>query len=116
MQLTTEELPEIENVTTTDISRIFTEDAFGKFAILSASDKAFIQAGCVWDVGEECAKFMEETGSDPFILEYRDAETGRVFAATTHLTLDQITEVFLEYLKGDDSWRSRYTWKRAKSR
>ncbi len=115
MQLTTEELPEIKNVTAADIRRIFTEDAFGKFAILSVSDVVFIQAGCVWDVSEECAKFMEETGSDPFILEYRDAKTGRLFAATTHVTLDQIAEVFLEYLQGDDSWRSRYTWKQVKS-
>jgi hypothetical protein len=115
MKLTTEELPEIESANEADIRRILAEDVFGKFAILSASETAFIQAACVWDPGKECAKFMEETGSDPFILEYRDAKTGRLFAATTQLTLDQITQVFLEYLQGDESWQSRFTWKRVKA-
>ena len=42
MKLTTEELPSIEAVTEADIERIFADEVFGKFVILSASDDCFI--------------------------------------------------------------------------
>lgn len=61
-------------------------DSFGKFAILSASDEAFIQAGCDWQPDPECAAFLAAHGSDPWVLEYW--EDSRQFRAAKHITLE----------------------------
>jgi hypothetical protein len=110
MRLTTDDLPEIDPVTAADIEHVLGDEGFGKFVILSASDEAFIQAACVWEPGPGSKQFIEETGSDPFRLEYRDGGSGRLFAAEGHLTLDQVKQAFLAYLAEDESWRSRFVW------
>ncbi|MCE9563418.1 MAG: hypothetical protein K8U57_15360 [Planctomycetes bacterium] len=109
MRLTTDDLPEIEDVTADQLEQILTEETFGKFAVLSASEEAFIQVACMWEPGEVSARFLRETGSTPFRLEYR-APAGDLLVADGHLTIAQITQAFLEYLHCDGSWKSRFTW------
>ncbi|MFO0823735.1 MAG: hypothetical protein U0792_11560 [Gemmataceae bacterium] len=109
MRLTTEELPEIDEVTPAEIEQILTDDVFGKFVVLG-DDEAFIQAACVWEPGTECSRFIQETGSDPFCLEYRDGKTGQLFGAEEHVTLEQVKLAFLEYLGGRMDWLTRFVW------
>src|SRR5262245_6354895 len=78
------------------------------FAILSRSEEEFIQAGNNWQPGDECARFLQETRSDPWILEYR--ENGRLKRARGDRTLSEVIDVFQEYLAGTDEWRTRYWW------
>ncbi|HVK18903.1 MAG TPA: hypothetical protein VM533_18375 [Fimbriiglobus sp.] len=110
MRLTTEDLPEIDPVTASDIERVLGSEAFGNFVILYASDDAFIQATCMWEPGPGSKRFVEETGSDPFRLEYRDGDSGRLFAAEGRLTLDRVQQALLAYLVGEESWRSWFAW------
>jgi hypothetical protein len=115
MRLTTEEQPEIEKVTTAQIKRVLGDDAFGKFVILAASDEVFMQAACVWEPGPETSQFLDQTGSDPFRLEYREEGTGRLFAAEGHVTLAEVTQAFIEYLRGRKDWLERFTWREVDS-
>jgi hypothetical protein len=108
MKLTSEELPEILEVTEADIEQVFEDEVFGKFIILSATEDHFIQAACVWS--PECDSFLERTGSDPYRLEYRDGGSGKMFAASENLTLDQIKAAFLDYLRGGNDWRCKHSW------
>jgi hypothetical protein len=110
MMLTKEEYGDLPDVTALDIERILPEDAFGKFAILSASQDSFIQAGNDWQPGEECRRFLQENGSDPWILEYREGGSGRHYRAAGHVTLEQVRRAFLSYLAGRDEWRQGLTW------
>lgn len=48
MILTTEELGSMADVTATSLDETLAADAFGKFAVLSAADTEFIQAGNDW--------------------------------------------------------------------
>ncbi len=116
MRLITEELSEIDEVTAAQVEQVLEEDAFGKFVRLAASDEVFIQAACVWEPGVESERFLQETDSDPFRLEYRDGDTGRLFAVDGNVTLAQITQAFIEYLNGQTGWRDRFTWSEVDSR
>jgi hypothetical protein len=111
MWLRTEELGDIPDVTAADIDEILPSDAFGKFLILSASEDTFIQAGSDWQPTPECAAFLRERKSDPWVLEYRDGTTGRQYAATRYVTLDEVRNAFVSYLAGDEAWRSMFSWK-----
>jgi hypothetical protein len=111
MWLTTEETGETPHVTAEDIDRILPADGFGKFAILSASENSFIQAGNDWQPGEECRAFLRDHGSDPWVLEYRDGESGRQYRAIGHVTLDQVRQAFLSYLSGSRAWREMLGWR-----
>jgi hypothetical protein len=108
MTLITEDLGEVPNVDATAMDAVLESDGFGKFAILSASEEEFIQAGNDWRPGEECKAFMTAHDSDPWVLEYR--ETGRQFRATGHVTLEQVRQAFRSYLHGGSEWRSEFTW------
>ena len=79
-----------------------------RFAILSASDKVFIQAGNGWRPDEACRAFMKATGSDPWALEYR--ERGRQFRADGQVTLEQVRQAFQSYLAGGSQWRTAFAW------
>jgi hypothetical protein len=109
MRLIPDDLPEMNEVTAAQIEQVLGDEAFGEFVILRRSEDAFIQAACVWEPGAETLQFLEQTGSDPFRLEYRD-ETGPLLAADGSLTLAQVTQAFLDYLAGRTEWRDRYTW------
>ena len=110
MLLTTEELVQIPDVTAADINQVLPTDAFGKFVILSASEDSFIQAGCDWQPSPECQEFLEKHGSDPWLLEYRDGDSGRLFRVASHVTLDQVRRAFLSYLAGSEEWRHGSRW------
>jgi hypothetical protein len=108
MTLTTEEMGDVPDVDTAAMDEVLATDAFGKFAILSASDEAFIQAGNDWQPGPECAAFMDSHDSDPWVLEYR--EGGRQFRSSAPATLDQVRSAFASYLAGGSEWRTGAVW------
>jgi len=110
MRLTTDELDEICDVTAEAIDRILADDAFGKFAVLSASEESFIQAGNDWQPGSECEAFMRKHDSDPWLLEYRDGASGQLFRAVVQVTLQQVREAFRLYRAGDQEWRRSFQW------
>ena len=108
MTLTTEEMGDVPDVDAASLDEVLSSDAFGKFAILSKSGKAFIQAGNDWQPGPECEAFMDAHGSDPWVLEYR--ERGRQFRAAGRVTLDQVQAAFRSYLAGGSEWRTGFAW------
>ncbi len=85
MRLSSQNLPEIENVSEADIDRAFENGAIGKFVHLWSSDDSFIQAGsrgtpsnCVPPDDPEVKDhwaFIHRTGSEPWALEH--IESGR---------------------------------------
>jgi hypothetical protein len=108
MTLTTENLGDMPDVDATTLDDVLTSDGFGNFAVLSASEEAFIQAGNAWQPGEECAGFLRVHDSDPWVLEYRDC--GRQFRAAGHVTLEQVRQAFRSFLAGDSQWRTGLVW------
>jgi hypothetical protein len=114
MRLITEELGETPNVTAEDVDRILPPDSFGKFAVISASESAFLQGGNDWQPTPECDAFMKKTKSDPWVLEYRDDESGTLYRATHQLTLEQVRVAFLSYLAGTKDWHRAHVWEELK--
>jgi hypothetical protein len=110
MRLTTEEYGDTADVTAADIDRILPADGFGKFAVLSASESSFIQAGNDWQPDEECQAFLQRHGSDPWLLEYGDGDSGLQYRATGHVNLDQVRQAFQSYLAGSRAWREMFDW------
>jgi hypothetical protein len=108
MTLTTEEMGDVPDVDAAAMDEVLVSDVFGKFAILSASDEAFIQAGNDWQPGPDCAAFLAAHESDPWVLEYR--EGGRQFRAAGHVTLDHVRSAFASYLAGGSEWRTGLEW------
>jgi hypothetical protein len=106
--LTTEESGDMPDVVAAAMDGLLACDGFGKFAVLSASDEAFIQAGNDWQPGPECEEFMATHDSDPWVLEYRDG--ARQFQAAGRVTLDQVRQAFGSYLAGGPEWRSGFAW------
>ncbi|GIG70246.1 hypothetical protein [Phytomonospora endophytica] len=45
-------------------------------------------------------------------LEFRDGSAERHYAAADGRPIDEVVEVFLSYLNGDNVWRTRVEWKR----
>ena len=108
MTLTTKDMGDVPDVDAAAMDEVLASDAFGKFAILSASEEAFIQAGNDWQPGEVCAAFLAAHDSDPWVLEYR--EGGRQFRAAGHVTLEQVQHAFGSYLAGVSGWRTGFAW------
>ena len=108
MMLTTEELSDVPDVNAATLDEMLASEAFGKFAILSASDEEFIQVGNEWEPGVTCAAFMQTHGSDPWVLEYR--ERGQQFRADGQVTLEQVRQAFQSYLVGGSEWRTALAW------
>lgn len=108
MTLTTEELGDVPAVDAVQLDGLLAPDAFGKFAILNKSAKAFIQAGNDWRPDAACKAFMDAHESDPWVLEYR--ERGRQFRAAGRVTLDQVRAAFRSYLAGGTEWRTDFAW------
>lgn len=111
MQLTCEELDPIDAVRRDQLEEILSSDAFGKFAILSESESAFIQAGSDWQPTDECSEFLKTHDSDPWIIEFRDSETGAHHRAVGYVTLKDVIGAFTSYLDGGGSWRNDFEWK-----
>lgn len=110
VQLTSEDLPAIDNPTEQAMRGLLGSDAFGKFVVLSKTEHSFIQAGCDWQPTDECSEFLRTRDSDPWILEYHDGETDQHFRANGHRTLNEVIDVFALYLVHDDSWRTTVVW------
>ena len=110
MTLTTEEDDAILDVRAEDIDCVLADDAFGQFAILSASETDFIQAGNDWQPGSKCEQFLQRHDSDPWVLEYRDGASGRQFRTADWVTLEQVRLAFQSYLTGGDDWRAAHEW------
>jgi hypothetical protein len=108
MTLTTEGGGDIPGVDASTLDEVLRSDTFGKFVVLVASDDEFIQAGNDWKPSEECQAFLRDHESDPWLLEYR--ESGRLFRAAGHVTLQQVRSAFLAYLSGASAWRSAFAW------
>jgi hypothetical protein len=108
MTLTTEDMGDMPEIDATAMDELLASDGFGKFAVLSASDEAFIQAGNDWQPGAACEAFMDDHDSDPWVLEYR--EGGRQFQADGHVSLDQVRQAFRSYLAGGSEWRTGFQW------
>ncbi len=92
MTLTTENLCDVIGVELAVLDELLASDAFGKFAVLSASDQEFIQAH----------------GSDPWVLEYH--EHGQRFRVEDQVTLEQVRQAFRSYLTGGSEWRTAFNW------
>jgi hypothetical protein len=110
MTLTTEDLGDIAGVTEADIDRLCADDAFGKFLVLSASKTDFLQAACNWSPSAECKEFLKRTGSDPWLIEYHDPRSGKHYAAQGDITLDQVKEALIDFLRRGENWRTTFTW------
>ena len=108
MTLTTEELGEMPDVDAATVDEMLSSDAFGKFAILSASEREFIQAGNDWQPGEACEAFMDEHDSDPWMLEYSKGK--KQYRAKVHVTLEQVRWAFRSYFDGRSDWRTGFVW------
>jgi hypothetical protein len=106
--LTTEDLGDVPDVDAAAMDEVLASDAFGKFAILSASEEAFLQAGNDWQPDAACREFMEAHESDPWVLEYR--EDGRRYQAAGRVTLDQVRQAFRSYVSGGSEWRAGFAW------
>jgi len=114
MDLTTESGDVIDPITPDGLRQALGDDSFGKFAILSRSEDEFMQAGNNWNGSEECARYLKETGSDPWILEFRENRKNK--RARGDRTLGEVIEVMIEYLEGGEEWRTRYWWVEQKLR
>ena len=110
MWLTTEELGEFPEVRADQIASILEDDSFGSFVTLSESDNGFIQAANNWSADDACETFIATHDSDPWILEYRDAASGKQFQVTRNVTLAELKDAFLVYLRGGFEWRTRFQW------
>ena len=102
MNIESEDLPLMEHVTEADVKRVF-QEAFGKFIILTGDDGGFIQAADAWEIDDGAA--------DPFVLEYRDAASGKQYASTKLVTLLNVEAAFISYLRGELDWREGHEWK-----
>ena len=110
MTLTTEDAGDVPEVTSADIDNVLSSDAFGAFAILAASETDFIQAGNDWLPSPACEQFMQQSGSDPWVLEYRESASDRQFRAADWVSLDQAIRAFHSYLAGTHEWRTDFEW------
>jgi hypothetical protein len=126
MKLTSQDLPDIEDVSEPDIERVLGGEVFGKYAILWSSESGFLQTGFKgrppdWAfqcdssteerrMAEEWREFVQRTGSERWTLEYLDDAADKLYEAAGDRTLEEVKQAFLEYLRGDDVWRHRYTW------
>ncbi|MBS0260472.1 MAG: hypothetical protein JSS02_00840 [Planctomycetes bacterium] len=112
MTLTCEDHDPIDDVSEKQLDEILSSDVFGKFAILSNSDSAFIQAASDWQPTDECAAFLEANDSDPWLLERRDGSDDTHFRVQSYVTLDVVRAAFKAYLSGDTRWQTDFVWER----
>ena len=99
MRLSSQNLPDIENVSESDIDRAFENGAIGKFAHLWASNDSFIQAGsrgtpssCLPPDDPEVRDrwaFIHRTGSEPWVLEHIDLVGVREYEASRNSRWDR---------------------------
>ncbi|GLZ80249.1 hypothetical protein Afil01_50560 [Actinorhabdospora filicis] len=72
------------------------------FAILATGDQHYVQTAVV-------------PGQDVYFdLEYRDGSSDLHYVAADSRPIDEVVDVFLSYLRGDNTWRTRVEWKRVR--
>jgi hypothetical protein len=115
-----------EDATEEDTKKIIGGGLFGRYAALEGEEGNFLEVGFkgrpaswafdyepgTWerDFAEGCRAFTERTGSERWSLDYFDAATGENYEVNGDRTLSEVTRAFIEYLRGDDAWRTRHTW------
>jgi hypothetical protein len=120
LRFSSQNLPDMQNVSAEFIERAFDDKAIGTFAHLSLSHDVFIQAGskgtpsnCVPPddpLVKEHRSFIERTGSEPWTLQYIDGVARKEYQAQGYLTLEQVKTAFIEYLRTDGQWRQNHVW------
>jgi hypothetical protein len=98
MDLTLESGAVIRDATEHDIrGRIEGEE----FAILAADEDTYLQ----------CAK--QNDAPYEYILEYQEGDLSNHYRAVDDaVPLDRVIATFTRYLRGDESWKSDFTWQR----
>lgn len=90
------------NANENDIERAFERDRErGEFIILDRSDGSFLQAA--------------GTGSGPYVLEHMDGQTKEHSRAVEELGKDQVRLIFLQFYRGEPTWRSSRRWEPVKT-
>lgn len=87
------------DATEDDIRQAFLDDeGRGEFIILSRGEQVYLQAA------------NEKDGA--FLLEFRDGDEQNHFQSTRELSKPEVERAFLQYLAGDDSWRTAFPWRK----
>lgn len=126
MRLTSQCLPELEDVSEEQILRAFDRQAFGKFVHIWRSDTIFLQAGSRGTPSScappddplvrEIAAFIERTGSEPWTLEYVDRIERKDYRVPGSLTLKQVEVAFVAFLRSGGEWRQGQVWEELDTR
>jgi hypothetical protein len=101
MKIETEKGILTEDATENDLVKLFNNNDFEEFVILSYLDKFFIQTSKI--------------GYDSFVVEYHDRDdrgSDRQFQCVNNLSRAEVLSAFTKYLKGDDSWKNMYEWEK----
>ncbi|HVS35421.1 MAG TPA: hypothetical protein VMS17_07535 [Gemmataceae bacterium] len=101
----------VADVTAEDLQRLVASEDVGVFAQLFASQTRFIQAG-MEVAGPRRNAFLREQGCAPWVLQYGYGEAfpQQMFQAAEVVTFEQVRQVFLAFLAGDEAWRRQFTW------
>jgi hypothetical protein len=120
MELTSENLPAIKNVSEADIERAFADGSLGRHAQIRASEECAISAACK-GTPSNCVppdhpevkghwEFIRRTGTEPWYMEYVDSGGVRECPLESYFTLEQVKQTFIGFLGNDPSWRRAYSW------
>jgi hypothetical protein len=121
LRFSSQNLPDMEDVSEALIERAFEDKAIGMYAHLWLSDEVILQAGsrgtpstCCGPpddpLVEELRSFIRRTGSEPWTLEYIDGVARKEYQARGDLTLEQVKAAFVEYLRSGGDWRQDHDW------
>jgi len=98
MELTLESGAVIRDATEQDLrGRIEGEE----FAILAADEDTYLQ----------CAR--QNDAPSEYVLEFQEGDLGHHYRAVDDaVAVDRVIATFIKYLRGDESWKSDFTWQR----
>jgi hypothetical protein len=126
LRFSSQNLPDMEDVTEALIERAFDHKAIGKFAHLWISDDQVFSAGCRGTPSncvppddplvKELWAFIQTTGSEPWTLQYVDGVARREYQAQADLRVEQVKTAFVEYLRSDGDWRQNHVWEELDTR
>ncbi len=91
----------IEGPTFSQISEALSSlhDEGNSFAILSQNEYTYMQ--------------IATDSPNGFVLEYQvDSVDDHYESAENHIPLERVIQAFQAYAEGDDSWRTRFTWRK----